>query len=934
MPDTAVFDSAYASLNAEQKKAVDTVEGPVVVSAGPGTGKTHVLTLRIANILAKTQARADAVLALTFTDSAVRTMRRRLTQIIGEEVARKVTITTFHGFAELVRAEYARSFSETANFRVMGDVEGWLLMREALERSAVDLLRPAKAPYTYVRELRSLYDTLTREAVSLEAYRAWGVQEAALTASDESLLYKRGAQAGTLTKAGQEKVARFEKVEEAARVLEAYDALKRERSVIDFAGLLSDTIARIASDESLRSDLQERYQYILADEHQDANALQHKLLELFAIDDYPNLFVVGDDKQAIYRFQGAEAGAFESFEKRFPRAVKISLASSFRSYQRVLDTAHTIVASTGTHVELSATRGEGGSVSLLVADDPLDERARIAELAHSLVASGVAPHDIAVITRTNETATVFADALSARALPVLRAGDVSLTARPLMRALIALMEYVGDPTHNGPLRIALLAPWWNEPTVELLTFLRTTNDREFTARLSEAHPKTAAIIQACIAYSLTASPVAVFSYIFSESGARDYLLSHAETLEDISLVRKLVMHLEEATYGVRASTFAEAVSALLTARAEGLSPVKVAVTEREGCITVITAHKAKGMEFQYVIIPECTETVWEKGGRGSVIPSPFEQKQSLDDARRLLYVALTRAKDQVYVSYAKESADGRDRLLTALLPADLPRADLQGEALPVLHTTIRASELVRTLTHEYLSSGRLSPSAINEYLESPATFFARRVLRVSEPPAGALVYGTAVHAALAAYFLKESADAVRNAFERVFARSLLTRDATFEKLRSEAWSAFLAAQGALDTLGENVHVEYAASASREVDGELVQFGGKIDAVFRTNDGLVLADFKTGSSVSAKNESYTRQLALYAQMLSDMQEGVDRALLLGISEAGLKEVQVPIGKAEREKALSEFDDVVRELRSGEWRTGSASEYDAVLALLKR
>lgn len=933
MPDSVAFESAYAALNAEQKKAVDTVEGPVVVLAGPGTGKTHVLTLRIANILAKTQARADAVLALTFTDSAARTMRRRLMQIIGEEAARKVTITTFHGFAELVRAEYASSFSETAHFRVMGDVEGWLLMREALDTSAIDLLRPAKAPYTYVRELRALYDALMREAISLDAYRAWGAAEAKALASDESLLYKRGAQVGTLTKAGQEKVARFDKVEEAVRVLETYEALKRERGVIDFAGLLADTTGRIAADESLRSDLQERYHYILADEHQDANALQHKLLELFAIDDFPNLFVVGDDKQAIYRFQGAEAGAFESFVQRFPRATVVSLASSFRSYQRVLDTARTIVASAQTHAPLSAVRGEGGEVSLIVADDPLDERARAAELVHTLIAGGAAPNDIAIITRTNETATAYADTLAARAIPVLRAGDISLTARPLMRALMALMEYVADPTRLGSLRIALLAPWWNVPTVELLTFLRTTSDRELIARLREAYPQTATTLQACTAYALAASPVATFSYLFSESGARDYLLGHAETLEDITLVRKLVMHLEEATYGARAATFADAVAALVTARDEGLSPVKVTVTEREGSVTVITAHKAKGMEFQYVLIPECTEQVWEKGGRSAAIPSPFEQKQSLDDARRLLYVALTRAKDQVYISYAKESADGRDRLLTSLLPANLPETCVHGEVLPVLHATVRAPELVRTLTKEYLASGRLSPSAINEYLESPATFFARRVLRVSEPPALALVYGTAVHAALAAYFQKESSEAVQGAFERVFARSLLTRDATFEKLRAEAWSAFQSAQGELDTLGEVVRVEYAASSSRDVDGERVQFGGKIDAVFRTNDGLVLADFKTGSSVSAKNESYVRQLALYAQMLSDMHEGVAHALLLGISEAGLKKVPVTLTQTLRDTALSEFDAVVRELRSGEWRVGNTSEYDAVLELFK-
>ena len=933
MATTEAFEDTYKKLNKKQKEAVDTVEGPVVVLAGPGTGKTHILTLRIANILRTTQARPDAILALTFTDSAARTMRRRLAALVGEEVARKVAISTFHGFAELVRGEYPDSFALESSRRLMGDVEETLLLREAIDSADIDLLRPAKAPYTYLRDLGALYDALSREGLSLADYRAWGALSRKALEADESLRYKRGEHAGELTKAGQEKVARYDKVEEAALVLDRYQELKEMRGLVDFSDMLTGVVMRIASDEGLRSDLQERYQYVLADEHQDANALQHRLLELFAIDDFPNLFVVGDERQAIYRFQGAEAGAFATFIERYPRATIIELESSFRSHQHILDVAHEVVAETGTHAPLAAARGgEGERVSRIVADDPLDERARVAALIEKLIREGVLPHEIAIIARTNDTADLFANVLVARGLPVLRAGDLSLTERPIMRTLLALMSYAADPTRLGNLREALLAPWWNLPIPELLAFLRMTNDRDLVKQFSVAYPDVARIISGCVKESLARTPIACFSYIFTESGARDYFLSHAEHLDDIALVRALMMHLESVVLLTEATTFAEAFTALSRAREHGLSPVKVSVTEREGFITVITAHKAKGMEFRYVFVPDCTENAWEKGGKAPLIPSPFENKQTLDDARRLFYVALTRAKDEAFLSYAQTSSEGRERTPTNLMPGNLSATEIAGESLPLLHASVAAPEKIRALVEQYLETESLSPSAVNDYLESPALFFARRVLRIQEPPAAPLIYGNAIHAALAAALHGAGEEESYVALERAFAHSLLPRDATFEKLRSEAREALTAVLHELASLGTPTHIEKSFSLTRAIDGMPVTLAGKVDAVFTDGGRLFVTDFKTGSDVSAKNAGYARQLALYAALLQANKEPVAGGILLGISREGIKKVPVPVEKGEQEAALAEVDAVVRELRSGRWRRGSASDYDALLKLL--
>jgi len=928
------FDEAYTKLTKEQKQAVDTVEGPVMVLAGPGTGKTHILTLRIANLLRITQATPDSILALTFTDSAARTMRGRLSVLIGEETARKVTITTFHGFAELVRAEYPDAFAGEIDKRLMGDVEETLLLRKAIDAADINILRPPKAPYTYLRDLKSLYGLFSREGITYDEYREWGRKEVLAIKEDKAFQYKKGKCIGELTKAGHDKIVRFDRVEEAVCVLSLYQELKDAQGLIDFSDILTGVIDCIASNESLRSDLQERYQYILADEHQDANASQHKMLELFAYDDHPNIFVVGDEKQAIYRFQGADTGAFKTFTKLFPRTVVINLTSSFRSYQNILDTAHSVVDFLGEHSRLTATRsGDTACVSFVTASDPLDERSRVVALVEKLIKDGVLPHEIAIISRKNKTADLFAQALVAKNLPVLRAGDLSLTAQPVVRALVSLMDYIADPLRTGSLREALLAPWWGVPIVQTLHFLRTTNDKDLVSDLYRQFPETSKIIASCVREALVLTPIATFSYVFTESGARDYFLSHAELIDNISLVRALMMHLENVVLLTEATMFAEAFRDLTRAREHGLSPVKVSLTEREGFITVITAHKAKGMEFKYVIVPDCTENTWEKNNRSSTVPTPFDSKQTIDDARRLFYVALTRAKDYAYLFYARTSDTGRDRLPTLLMPKNISEVNVEGDILPVLHATINAPKKIYELVEQYLEREGLSPSAVNEYLESPATFFVRRVLRIHEPPTPPLVYGSAIHVALATALSGGTLEDSYVALSRVFARSLLVRDLAFEKLRSESKKAVGAVFPELEELGEPVYVEKGFSMEQKIDGVPVILAGKIDAVFKKDGKLVVADFKTGTSVSAKNEAYARQLALYTAMLFANREDVSSGLLLGISDKGIKKVSVPVGKQERENALKDMDTVVRELRSGKWRRGALSEYDAILKLLE-
>jgi len=233
MSSMASFSDSYATLNTAQKQAVDTVEGPVLVIAGPGTGKTHILTLRIANIIEKTQATPGNILVLTFTESAARTVRTRLGELIGDAVAREVWIGTFHGFCEHVLSTYQQLFPAQAGKRLAGDVESTLIWREVLETEPLVHLRTPKSPYFYLRDLARLRDDLLRECITLDMYRAWAKEEENRILQDDSLRYVKGEKKGELKPDGVKKIERLEKIHEAARLIGAFTkphgSLKRMR---------------------------------------------------------------------------------------------------------------------------------------------------------------------------------------------------------------------------------------------------------------------------------------------------------------------------------------------------------------------------------------------------------------------------------------------------------------------------------------------------------------------------------------------------------------------------------------------------------------------------------------------------------------------------------------------------------------------------------
>ncbi len=943
MKDSVEFQESYKKLNKAQKLAVDTVEGPVLVIAGPGTGKTHILTLRIANILKETQANPTNILVLTFTESAARTVRTRLALLVGESVARDVGIYTFHSFCDYVLKNWADYFPAWSGKRLSGDVESMLLWREVLEHADVVHLRPPKSPFLYLGDLSRLYGDLTRERVALEQYRAWAAAEEAAIKADESNYYTRDSKygkKGDFKPDGQKKLERLEKVYEAITLFEAYEERQERAGVYDFNDVLRGVVDALENDEALCAALQEQYQYILADEHQDANAYQHAILDGFAFDDHPNLFVVGDEKQAIYRFQGADSSQFRAFLDKYPRTTLVALTESFRSLEGILNEAHNaalghIPASYGEHTPLTATRAGTAKLALLAAPDSLAERDQVASLVEAAIAEGVAPHEIAVIAARNSTVSRFAEALSGRGVPTLRAGDISLSSRPLVRALLALMRAVASPLDTASLRECVLAPWWPDGLSERAAFLVRTRDRDLLAELSLQFPKIGDVTAQLQLHAQTEAPLVVFSRLLVESGARAFALSHANHLEDVVLVRQLYGYLEEIVARNPNVSFAEAVEALTRAHEHGLQWVKSSQTSKEGHVTVITAHKAKGMEFERVFIVGLTENEWEKGKMPAKIPSPVDMSKSVEDVAKQFYVALTRAKDSVVFSYSVETLEGRERKPSLFIPAGLDTVAVAIDPLPVLHTDVDAPALVVELTRSYLLGEGLSPSALADYLESPATFFARRVLHLKEPEQARMLIGTSVHAGIAALMAENGTrEDAYAALAATLHRSLMPRTSAFDQAGDDARARLEAFITVRAEFGTATAIEKSYRTTRLVAGETVNLSGKVDAVLERDGRATIVDFKTSTTVKEDDPKFALQLAFYEYLLRENGENPSGVSIIQVRPDGVDEVPIPLGPEVHEQFAQDLDAALGEMLSGKWRASKEpGEYDDLLKLFE-
>lgn len=927
-----MFEERYAALNPEQKKAVDTVEGPVMVVAGPGTGKTEILTLRIANILRKTDTAPENILALTFTDAAAGNMRRRLAALIGAR-AYRVRIETFHSFCNTVIANFPEYFPTIIGSGNITEVESIAIIEEIITDLPLFVLKPWGEPLHYVKTIYRKIEELKREGLTPDEFCQIAIREEKKFEGREDLYHEKGAYKGKMKAEHKDFERRIRKSKELCDVYDAYQKIIRTRRLYDWSDMIMEVLSALSTDKDLKLQLQETHQYILVDEHQDTNRAQNKILELLGdFHAQPNMFIVGDEKQAIFRFQGASIENFLHFKKLYPGAILIELKSNYRSRQHILDAAHSLIESP---LALVAGRqfGDSGESGIFTAelDTHSHELQFVAKRIKGLIGSGVPAEEICVIYRANREAFPMALALDRAGVAYSIESDEDLLSEKFVRKMLSILDAVFHYSKDEYVVPVLhIEEFGIDPLEAYRLISRASRERvplyDLLARATEPKiGKLGELLSQWVKASHEEHLSQFLEKVLRESGILNSMIAsrNAEAFLGIERLFEEGKRISENRPGAQFADFMEYIRVL---REREIFIKRPKHHARVGSVRLMTAHRSKGLEFEHVHIIGATEKSFGGKGRGDdlpLLPAVFKiiaeaQDESTDesgDERRLFYVALTRAKHSVCISYPRTDANGREILPTPFVLQI--REDLKQE----IDTTEFEQELVahperafaepqgkgriRQMDQEFVAelftSRPMSVTALNNYLSCPWKYFYRNLLRIPSVPERHQLYGTAMHAAVEDMWrvMKDrdiTADFLTDAYKRHLGLlGILTKQEFAEALnRGEqalhGWFAWATPKLTNPVISEFVIPCVTLSGEEDAVGSSmkVDLSGKLDKVEMIGSSqVVVTDYKTGKQrsrnyIEGKTQAATgdikRQLVFYKILLRlhdnlDMRTGI-------------------------------------------------------------
>lgn len=860
------FDARYENLNNNQKAAVNQIDGPLLVIAGPGTGKTELLSMRAAQILRQTDTLPSNILCLTFTDSGAVNMRERLRQIIGED-AYKVAIHTFHSFGTDIISQHREYFFRGADMTPVDELTQHQIMRALFDNlpSRHPLASKNGDDFTYLGdtlrtisefkqsgltpdELRAICDDNQRvmDAISPALTSTFAGKitkgtietfaELAQTAADVptrplpghttsyvevlSLSLAHTAQAALADNSTKPITAwrndwckkdahgefqlkdalALEKLRASIDLYEAYSAELANRRAFDYDDMILTVLSALEQHPDLKANLREQFQYIMVDEFQDTNNAQLQLL--FAISGEgrePNVMAVGDDDQAIFSFQGADVGNIQKFRRFYADPPIVVLTDNYRSAEVVLTAAREVITQGSDRLESTIdglskqltphADATGANVTLTEYASPSEERAGLARQIKQLIDSGTAPADIAVLARRHYELIDLLPHLSAKGIQVNYERRDNALEQEVVRSLLLLARIVlalsqsQQDEANALLPELLAHPafgfaprdiWqlslgaykqralWLEQMLASTTFQGFANwlleraaaahteplEQQLDELLGTGTPSLAAYYFSPTA--LAAQPDAYLSALEALRTLRDRLRDHFTT--DTPTLAQLIEFID-----------------LTTSLGARITVVRQRADHQAGAIHLMSAHKAKGLEFPHIFVIGATDGAWGEKARGKsrLIRYPANLPlapagANYDERLRLFFVAMTRAKSTLSISYARTDSTGKDSLIASFLSRHTsevaPQAPDIASATQTLETDWRArltaplTTDLRTALAPTLERYKLSATHLNNFLDvsrgGPQHFLLNNLLRFPQAKSPAAGYGTAMHACL------------------------------------------------------------------------------------------------------------------------------------------------------------------------------------------
>ena len=666
-------------LNKEQKEAVVHGEGPLLIVAGAGTGKTTVITQRIAYLIEKGEAKPEEILAVTFTDKAAEEMEERVDKLLPYGYV-DLWISTFHSFCERVLREYALDIGLPADFKVLDNTAGWLLVYRNLDKFSLNYYKPLGNPTKFIQALISHFSHCKDQGIYPEDYLEYA----------EKLKTRDDMPEDNET----------ERLKEVAGAYQVYQRLLLENSVLDFGDLINYCLKLFKERPLILKKYREKFKYILVDEFQDTNWAQYELIKILA-EPKNNLTVTADDDQMIYLWRSASFNNIIQFSKDFPKAKKISLVKNYRSYQNILDLAYKFIKANDPNrleyvnkinKKLIAEKKGQGLVEHIHAKT-LDEEVRktIKRILEILKKDKEANYnDFAILVRANDTANPFIRALERAGLPYQFLASKGLYSKPVVLDVISYFKLL-DNYHESPAVYRILnMPFLEIPAQDIMkltqySYKRTKSLYEAMEELplvpgisSPTQEKIVSLLGLIKNHTILAQKRSVSEILVAflqESGYLKYLVNKddKEQLDLLNQFYKRVKNFEGTTQEPTLNNFMREINLEIESGEQG----KLEFDPEQGpdMLKVMTIHGAKGLEFKYVFLVNMVDKRFPTIERKELIELPEDLIKDikptgdvhLQEERRLCYVAITRAKKDIYFTSAEDYGGQRKKKLSRFL---------------------------------------------------------------------------------------------------------------------------------------------------------------------------------------------------------------------------------------------------------------------------
>jgi DNA helicase-2/ATP-dependent DNA helicase PcrA len=1045
------FTSRYKQLNAAQKEAVDTIDGPVMVIAGPGTGKTELLSVRIAAILQKTDTLPENILCLTFTDSGAAAMRERLAGIIGKD-AYKVAVHTFHSFGTEVINQNGEYFYNGATFQPADELNSYEIITSIFDELDHDNLLASKmnGEYTHLRDALTVISELKKAGLTSDELLA------VLDANDEVIeiaerdlqivfadrpsvkmipslesIAKKIAelsanpnipsivplsrilsdsliaaldQASTdnstkpitawrdswMTKNSSKRFvlkssSRQEKLRVMSYVYFQYIERMQTAGLYDFDDMILQVVHAMNAYDDLRYNLQEKYQYILVDEFQDTNLAQmrilHHLTDNPVNEGKPNILVVGDDDQAIYSFQGADISNILDFDQTYPAFKRITLTDNYRSSQLILDQSRSIITQGSGRLEnivdnlskqlVSKIKETATTVDLIETATSIDERRFVVESIKQSRVTGTT----AVLTRRHSDIEALLPYFEQAGIAVNYERRDNVLEMPIITLieqfgkLLAAMRMGRHDEANGLLPELLMHSAWGIAPTELWQLSTSAYDKrtrwlDLMADLPTFKDLQAWLVELAVRsgeWSLETMLDAMIGHGQPEDGFVSPLYNHFfsnkalgnnpdEYIRYLEALRTIRTKVKEYQPNV-APTLDSFLNYIALHRRLG-SPITSLYQIGEpgdNSVTLMTAHKSKGLEFDTVYILSAIDSIWGERARTRSRSIGYPENLPLapagetsDERLRLFYVATTRAKSHLIISYSLENDGGKRTLLSGFLLTDnwTPIVKQVDQKMAAITQTIEtswyehaehASKDLKTLLAPTLAKYKLSATHLNNFIDiirqGPQGFLMQHLLHFPSAMSPSAVYGSAIHQTLqsahthlVAHKKPKPLEDILHDFEKSLQTGRLDKQ-TFDyyhKKGIDELQAFLKAKYDSFTVNQKVELSFAGQAvmldTAHLSGSLDLVD--IDTIAKT---ISVTDYKTGKPVESWNagtdfekiklHKYRQQLLFYRLLINHSRDysnlEFERAILQFIQPTKTGEIvalETQFGKDEIDRTI--------------------------------